>query len=60
MTLSKAILRAGGFTENADKHKVKMLSYKLGTTVISTSKGLMTHREAIREGIGGETVCYVW
>jgi small subunit ribosomal protein S8 len=44
----------------ADKDRVKAYSYKLGTTVISTSKGLMTHRDAIREGIGGEAVCYVW
>jgi small subunit ribosomal protein S8 len=32
----------------------------LGTAVISTSRGLMTAREAQRLGVGGEVVCFVW
>jgi small subunit ribosomal protein S8 len=32
----------------------------LGTAVISTSRGLMTAREAQRLGMGGEVVCFVW
>jgi small subunit ribosomal protein S8 len=32
----------------------------LGTAVISTSRGLMTAREAQRQGVGGEVVCFVW
>mgnify|MGYP000882996414 CR=1 FL=1 len=32
----------------------------LGIAVISTSKGMMTDRDARRLGIGGEVVCYVW
>lgn len=32
----------------------------LGTAVISTSSGLMTAREAQRQGVGGEVVCFVW
>ncbi|MCE5253530.1 MAG: 30S ribosomal protein S8 [Actinomycetia bacterium] len=32
----------------------------LGTAVISTSRGLMTAREAERLGVGGEVVCFVW
>ena len=32
----------------------------LGTAVLSTSKGLMTGREAEKLGIGGEVVCFVW
>jgi len=31
-----------------------------GIAIISTSKGLMTDREARREGVGGEVICYVW
>jgi small subunit ribosomal protein S8 len=31
----------------------------LGTAVISTSKGIMTDRDARQAGIGGEVVCYV-
>lgn len=32
----------------------------LGTAVISTSRGLMTARDAQRLGVGGEVVCFVW
>lgn len=32
----------------------------LGMAVISTSRGIMTDREARRQGIGGEVLCYVW
>jgi small subunit ribosomal protein S8 len=32
----------------------------LGVAVISTSRGMMTDRDARQQGIGGEVVCYVW
>jgi small subunit ribosomal protein S8 len=32
----------------------------LGTAVISTSKGLLTEKEARRQDTGGEVVCYIW
>lgn len=32
----------------------------MGTTIISTSKGLMTDKEARKNKIGGEIVCQVW
>jgi small subunit ribosomal protein S8 len=32
----------------------------LGIAVLSTSKGLMTDREARRQRIGGEVLCHVW
>lgn len=32
----------------------------LGTAVISTSKGLLTEKEARRQDTGGEIVCYIW
>jgi len=32
----------------------------LGVAVLSTSKGLMTDREARRAGVGGEILCFVW
>ena len=31
-----------------------------GVTVVSTSRGLMTDRQARREKVGGEVVCQVW
>ncbi|MGI5927392.1 MAG: 30S ribosomal protein S8, partial [Thermacetogeniaceae bacterium] len=32
----------------------------LGVAVISTSNGLMTDKQARKEGLGGEVVCYIW
>ncbi len=32
----------------------------LGIAIISTSKGLMTDRDARKENLGGEVVAYVW
>lgn len=32
----------------------------LGIAIVSTSKGLMTGKQAFRQGIGGELLCYVW
>lgn len=32
----------------------------LGVSIISTSKGLMTDRQARKEKVGGEVLCQVW
>jgi len=32
----------------------------LGVAILSTSKGLMTDKEARKENIGGEVLCYVY
>jgi len=32
----------------------------LGIAIISTSKGLLTDKEARSAGVGGEVLCYVW
>ena len=32
----------------------------LGIAIISTSKGVMTDKEARKENLGGEVLCYVW
>jgi len=32
----------------------------LGVAVLSTSQGLMTDREARKQKVGGEVLCYVW
>lgn len=31
----------------------------LGVTVLSTSRGVLTDREARRQGLGGEIICYI-
>jgi len=32
----------------------------MGVAILSTSSGVMTGRQAWREGVGGELLCYVW
>jgi len=32
----------------------------MGVAIVSTPRGLMTDREARRQGVGGEILCYVW
>ncbi len=40
--------------------KVPKTLNNLGITVVSTSRGVMTDREARKAGVGGEVVCSVW
>nr|YP_009993808.1 ribosomal protein S8 [Pinellia peltata]QNO35558.1 ribosomal protein S8 [Pinellia peltata] len=32
----------------------------MGIAILSTSRGIMTDREARLEGVGGEVLCYIW
>jgi small subunit ribosomal protein S8 len=32
----------------------------LGNSIVSTSKGVMSDREAREAGLGGEVICHVW
>jgi small subunit ribosomal protein S8 len=32
----------------------------LGIAILSTSKGVISDKEARKLGIGGEVICYVW
>jgi small subunit ribosomal protein S8 len=32
----------------------------LGTSILTTSRGVMTGRDAIKSGVGGEVLCNVW
>jgi len=32
----------------------------LGTSILTTSRGVMTGRDARRQGVGGEVLCNVW
>lgn len=36
------------------------LQQEVGTMIISTSNGVMTHQQALEANIGGELVCRVW
>ena len=43
-----------------NKENVPKVLSGLGAAVISTSKGVLTDREARKEKVGGEVVCYIW
>lgn len=42
------------------KDEVPRVMNGLGVAIISTPKGVMTDRQARREGVGGEVICTVW
>ena len=44
----------------AGKDELPRVLGGLGTAVISTSKGVMTDRDARKEGVGGEVMAYIW
>nr|YP_010483675.1 ribosomal protein S8 [Piper austrosinense]UVV35785.1 ribosomal protein S8 [Piper austrosinense] len=40
--------------------KIPRILGGMGIVILSTSRGVMTDREARLEGIGGEILCYIW
>jgi small subunit ribosomal protein S8 len=44
----------------ARKDRLPRVLGGMGTAIMSTSRGLMTSRNAEQAGIGGEVVCFVW
>jgi small subunit ribosomal protein S8 len=42
------------------KHQIPKIMGGLGSSIVSTSRGLMTDREAREAGLGGELLCTVW
>lgn len=42
------------------KEDLKLLKRQLGMTLLSTSKGILTDRQARNQKIGGEAICKVW
>ena len=49
-----------GLRVYASKEDLPQVLNGLGIAIVSTSKGIMTDREARREGLGGEVLAYVW
>jgi len=41
------------------KNSIKRLGANFGITVVSTSRGIMTGKEALKEGVGGELLCEI-
>jgi small subunit ribosomal protein S8 len=44
----------------AGKKQVPWVVNGMGIAILSTSRGLMTDRQARKSGVGGEVMCYVW
>ncbi|MBC2579643.1 30S ribosomal protein S8 [Clostridium sp. DJ247] len=42
------------------KEEIPKVLNGLGIAVVSTSKGIVTDREARKLGVGGEVLCYIW
>ena len=49
-----------GLRVYAGKEELPKVLNGLGIAIISTSKGLMTDKEARNAGIGGEVLAYIW
>ena len=49
-----------GLRVYANKDEVPKVLNGLGIAIISTSKGIMTDKEARKENIGGEVLAYIW
>ncbi|MDD5748724.1 MAG: 30S ribosomal protein S8 [Actinomycetota bacterium] len=49
-----------GLRVYAKKDRLPRVLGGLGIAIISTSRGLMTEKEAKARGVGGEVICYVW
>ena len=49
-----------GLRVYARKDKLPRVLNGLGIAIISTSRGIMTDREARKLGVGGEVLAYIW
>ena len=49
-----------GLRVYADNGRIPRVLSGLGTAVLSTSKGVISDREARKLKIGGEVICYIW
>jgi small subunit ribosomal protein S8 len=49
-----------GLRRYVASQEIPVIRNGLGISIISTSRGVMTDREARRQNVGGELVCTVW
>jgi small subunit ribosomal protein S8 len=49
-----------GLRKYVNKDSLPRVINGLGIAIISTSRGIMTDKEARTEGVGGEVLCYVY
>jgi len=43
-----------------DVDNLPRVKNNMGIAIVSTSKGVMTERQARKEKVGGEVLCYIW
>jgi small subunit ribosomal protein S8 len=49
-----------GLRQYAKPADIKRVKSGLGISIISTSKGVMTDKEARANNVGGEVLCHIW
>jgi small subunit ribosomal protein S8 len=49
-----------GLRVYARKTEIPRVLGGLGLVILSTSEGVMSGRQALKAGLGGEVLCYVW
>jgi small subunit ribosomal protein S8 len=49
-----------GLRKYAGKDNLPRVLNGLGIAILSTSKGIMTDKEAVTQNVGGEVLCYVY
>ena len=49
-----------GMRVYTNAHEIPKVLNGLGIAIISTSKGILTDKQARKENVGGEVICYVW
>jgi len=49
-----------GLRKYADVDNIPRVLNGLGIAILSTSKGIITDKEAKKRGVGGEVICYVY
>jgi small subunit ribosomal protein S8 len=49
-----------GLRSYCDQNNIPRVLNGLGLAIISTSKGLLSDKQARKESIGGEVICHIW
>ena len=49
-----------GLRKYVSAKEIPRVLNNLGIAILSTSKGVVTDREARKFGVGGEVLCYIW
>ncbi|KAB2846608.1 MAG: 30S ribosomal protein S8 [Melioribacteraceae bacterium] len=49
-----------GLRKYVDKNDIPRVLNGLGISIISTSKGVLSDKQARKEEVGGEVICHIW